>query len=112
MVSIEAAAELAQLSVIEEPVTPERIVSARQELERVYEAIVALPSLCRTVFIMRKFEDRPQKAIAAELHISENVVEKRMMRALRMILDNLKQARGEGETPRSDELERRERRDA
>jgi RNA polymerase sigma factor (sigma-70 family) len=112
VVSIEAAAELAQLSVIEEPVTPERIISARQELERVYEAIVALPSLCRTVFIMRKFEDRPQKAIAAELHISENVVEKRMMRALRMILDNLKQARGEGETPRSDELERRERRDA
>jgi hypothetical protein len=34
------------------------------------------------------------------------------MRALRMIVDNLKQARGESEVPRSDELERRERRDA
>jgi RNA polymerase sigma factor (sigma-70 family) len=112
VVSIEAAAELAQLSVIEEPVTPERIVSGRQELERVYEAIVALPSLCRTVFIMRKFEDQPQKAIAAALNISENVVEKRMMRALRMILDNLKQARGESENPHSAEPERRERRDA
>jgi RNA polymerase sigma factor (sigma-70 family) len=113
VVSIETAAELAQLSVIEEePVTPERIISARQELERVYEAIVALPCLCRTVFIMRTFEDRPQKVIAAELNISENVVEKRMMRALRMVVDSVKQARGESDIPQSGEIRRRARRGA
>jgi DNA-directed RNA polymerase specialized sigma24 family protein len=39
---------------------------------------------------MRKFDDMPQKAIAAQLRVSENTVEKRMVRALRMILEDLK----------------------
>jgi DNA-directed RNA polymerase specialized sigma24 family protein len=38
---------------------------------------------------MRKFDDMPQKAIAAELRISENTVEKRMARALRIIIEYL-----------------------
>jgi RNA polymerase sigma-70 factor (ECF subfamily) len=112
VVSIDAAAELAEMSVLEDEMTPERIISARQELERVYEAIVALPNLCRTVFVMRKFDDQPQKAIASELHVSENIVEKRMMRALQMLLENLKQARGEPGSPQGEEIKRRKRRDA
>ncbi len=112
VVSIDAAAELADLDAITEEITPERIISARQELERVYEAIVALPNLCRTVFVMRKFDDQPQKAIASELHVSENIVEKRMMRALQMLLENLKQAHGEPGSPQDEEIKRRKRRDA
>jgi RNA polymerase sigma factor (sigma-70 family) len=112
VVSIGAAADLADLDAVTEEITPERIISARQELERVYEAIVALPNLCRTVFVMRKFDDQPQKAIASELHVSENVVEKRMMRALQMLLENLKQAHGETGSPQDEEIRRRKRRDA
>ena len=112
VVSIDAAAELAEMSVFEDEMTPERIVSGRQELERVYEAIVALPISCRTVFVMRKFDDQPQKAIASELHVSENIVEKRMMRALQMLLENLKQARGEPGSPQGEDIKRRKRRDA
>jgi RNA polymerase sigma factor (sigma-70 family) len=112
VVSIDAAAELAEMSVLEDEMTPERIISGRQELERVYAAIVALPNSCRTVFVMRKFDDQPQKAIASELHVSENIVEKRMMRALQMLLENLKQARGEPGSPQGDEVKRRKRRDA
>src|SRR5579862_3157132 len=89
VISIEAVAEIAQLSVLDEGPTPERILSGRQELERVYRAIVALPGPCRAVFVMRKFDGKSQKAIAAELQISENIVEKRMSRALRMILEQL-----------------------
>jgi RNA polymerase sigma factor (sigma-70 family) len=90
LVSIEAMAEVGQSTVLEEGLTPERIVSGRQELERLYRAIARLPAACRSVFLMRKFDDMPQKAIAAQLRVSENTVEKRMVRALRMILEDLK----------------------
>jgi RNA polymerase sigma-70 factor (ECF subfamily) len=90
LVSIDAMAEVAQPAVLEEGFTPERILSGRQELERLYRAIARLPAACRSVFLMRKFDDVPQRAIAARLRISENTVEKRMVRALRMILEDLK----------------------
>jgi RNA polymerase sigma factor (sigma-70 family) len=89
VVSIEAMAETAQLYVSEEGITPERILSGRQELERLYLAISRLPGACRSVFLMRKFDDMSQKEIAAELRISENTVEKRMSRALLLILAQL-----------------------
>jgi RNA polymerase sigma factor (sigma-70 family) len=89
VVSIDAAAEISQLSMVDQDFSPERIVSGRQELERFYRAVIALPRPCRAVFIMRKFDDKPQKTIALELGISENVVEKRMSRALRMLLAQL-----------------------
>lgn len=89
VISIEALAEVAQISVLETGFTPERILSGRQELERLYRAVDSLPIPCRTVFVMRKFDDMPQKVIAAELRISENTVEKRMSRALRIIIEYL-----------------------
>jgi RNA polymerase sigma factor (sigma-70 family) len=89
VISVEAMAEVGQVSVLEADFTPERIVSGRQELERLYGAISSLPGACRTVFVMRKLHDMSQKAIAAELRISENAVEKRMTRALRMIMSYL-----------------------
>ncbi len=90
LVPIQAVAEVAELAVFEDGLTPERIFSGRQELERLCRAIHSLPAACRSVFIMRKFDDMPQKAIAAKLRVSENIVEKRMARALRMILEHLK----------------------
>jgi RNA polymerase sigma factor (sigma-70 family) len=89
VISIEALAGASQVAVLEADFTPERIVSGRQELERLYGAISSLPNACRTVFVMRKFQDMPQKVIAAELRISENAVEKRMTRAIRLIVEYL-----------------------
>jgi RNA polymerase sigma factor (sigma-70 family) len=89
VVSIRAVAEAAQLSASQEGMTPERIWSGLQALERLYQAIARLPGPCRSVFVMRKFDDKPQKAIAAELRISENTVERRMSRALLMVLEQL-----------------------
>jgi len=112
VISIEAVAEMAQLSVLDESPTPERILSGRQELERVFRAIVALPSACRVVFVMRKFDGKSQKAIAAELQISENIVEKRMSRALRMILEQLQASAKEVANASKFERVVKERRDA
>jgi len=89
VISIEALTEAAQLSILETSFTPERILSGRQELDRLYQAIASLPDPCRAVFVMRKFDDMPHKVIAAELRISENMVEKRMSRALRIIIEHM-----------------------
>ena len=97
VVSIEAVAEAAECFQSEEGITPERILSGRQELERLYAVIAGLPGPCRSVFVMRKFDDKPQKVIAAELRISENSVEKRMSRALRIIMEQLQTSAGEME---------------
>jgi RNA polymerase sigma-70 factor (ECF subfamily) len=97
VISIETMTETAQLFASEVAFTPERILSGRQELERLYDAIARLPGRCRTVFVMRKFDDMPQKAIAAELRISENTVEKLISRALRMIVEYLQQREQHGE---------------
>jgi len=113
VVSIKTAAEGTQFFVSKDGITPERILSGRQELEQLYQAISRLPGPCRSVFVMRKFDDKPQKAIAAELQISENTVERRMSRALRMIMEYLQENAGElNNGSRLDRIERKERRDA
>jgi len=89
VIPIGALTEIAELEVLESGFTPEQIVSSRQEVKRLHRAISALPSPCRTVFMMRKFDDMSQKAIAAQLGISENAVEKRMSRALRKLVQNM-----------------------
>jgi RNA polymerase sigma-70 factor (ECF subfamily) len=82
-----------KLSVSPEPqegLTPERILSGRQELESLYHAITRLPEPSRTIFILRKIDNLPQKVIAQRLRISENAVEKQIARGLRIILTQLK----------------------
>jgi len=74
----------------QEGLTPERILSGRQELESLYRAIVRLPEPSRTIFVMRKIDNLPQKVIAERLRVSENTVEKQIARGLRIILSHLK----------------------
>jgi len=51
------------------------LVSRRQELALLAEAIRKLPERCRQVFLLRKIQELPQKEIAARLGITENTVE-------------------------------------
>ena len=71
---------------LEEGFTPERILSGRQELDRLYRAITRLAEPARTIFIMRKIENLPQKVIAERLGVSEHTVENHVARGLRAIL--------------------------
>jgi RNA polymerase sigma factor (sigma-70 family) len=77
-----------------EGLTPERIVSGREELQRLYQAITQLPEPRRTIFIMRKINHVPQKVIAERLRISESVVENHIARGLRTILSHLSAEEG------------------
>lgn len=56
----------------------ERLAQARQALERLTQAIEALPERCREVFVMHKIHLIPQAQVAAHLGISIKTVEKHL----------------------------------
>jgi RNA polymerase sigma-70 factor (ECF subfamily) len=66
--------------------SPERIASARQELQRVQAAVSTLSERARRIFIMRRMEGLAQKEIAKRLGVTETVVENEASRSLRAIL--------------------------
>lgn len=61
---------------------PERIIAARQMMERLRCAIEALPPKCRRIFMRHKFEGLSHAEIALEYGITRNAVEKHLIRAL------------------------------
>ncbi len=62
----------------------------QNELEtRIYELIEQLPTECRKIFKLSRFEELKYKEIAAQLNISIKTVETQMSRALKFIRLNL-----------------------
>jgi RNA polymerase sigma factor (sigma-70 family) len=69
------------LDVAAEEPSAEDQLSDREELQRLAEAIAALPEPTRTIFRLRRIEQLPQRAIAAQLRMPESTVEKHVSRA-------------------------------
>lgn len=61
---------------------PETILDYQQRLAILQQAIAELPPRCRQVFSLHKFEGQSHAAIAAQLGISRNMVEKHVIKAL------------------------------
>lgn len=61
---------------------PERLLSGKQELNRVNAVLLALPERTRNVFILHQIEGQKYREIAAGLGISVSAVEKQMVRAI------------------------------
>jgi RNA polymerase sigma-70 factor (ECF subfamily) len=70
-------------NVIDEAPGTVEIVSRRQEIALLADAIESLPERCRAVFILRQFENLSQREIAARLGIAEHTVESQLTKALR-----------------------------
>lgn len=68
-------------------------VSKAQEVALLLEAIEALPSRCREIFILRKLQGLSQKEIAAQLGLSEQTVQVQIGRGARKCAEFLR-ARG------------------
>jgi RNA polymerase sigma-70 factor (ECF subfamily) len=68
---------------------PERILGAREDLTRVMAALLSLPELTRTIFLLHRLEGRKQREIALQLGISIKSVEKHMVRAGRHLICSL-----------------------
>ena len=89
VVSIDAVGDPDALNVLIDDLSPERRTDARQELQRLAEALDRLPDRCREVVWLRRVEELPQKEVALRMGISEKTVEKQMAKGIRLIADHL-----------------------
>jgi RNA polymerase sigma-70 factor (ECF subfamily) len=89
VVSIEYSQDLDTLDVSIDELSPERRLSARQELQRLTEAFDGLPAMTRAVIWLRRVEGLSQREAAQSLGIEEGALEGHMSRGLRSLADTL-----------------------
>jgi RNA polymerase sigma factor (sigma-70 family) len=92
VVSIETIADIDSLNIADEDVGVERRISGREEIERVQHMLAKLPPKCREAFELRKFAELSQKEIARRMQLSESTVEKHLVKALRLLMSEIKAA--------------------
>lgn len=79
VVAIDAVGDIEGLDILVEEVSPERRLSAHEELRRLAQAIDLLPPKCREVVWLRRVAELSQKEVAQKLGIGEKSVEKHVM---------------------------------
>jgi RNA polymerase sigma factor (sigma-70 family) len=89
IVPIELLGEIDSLNLISDEPGPDRQVGARQELARLRLIVAALPTQCRRVFELRKFEGLSHRDVAQKMGLSEKTVENHLTRALARIGESL-----------------------
>jgi len=89
VVSIESVEDLDALNVSIDELSPERRMSALQELRHLSQAFDQLPAKCRGVVWLRKVEGLSQREVAQRLNIVEATVEKHMARGIRFLARSL-----------------------
>ncbi|MDB5436198.1 MAG: polymerase sigma factor [Phenylobacterium sp.] len=87
VVSIDHVADLESSFVVVDAVTPDRHLTARDELRRVQAGLDRLPPRCREVVVLRKIEGLSTKAVAARLNIGVDAVEQQMVHGMRALVD-------------------------
>lgn len=89
VVSIESILEIEDTDIAMDEPTPERVVAARRELERVQRFIEELPDRCREIFELRKVDGLSQREVAERLGVTESVVENNVGRGMKLILQSI-----------------------
>jgi RNA polymerase sigma factor (sigma-70 family) len=85
IVSIQASGEKEYLNVLVDEVSPERRVSASQELERLARAFDRLSPHCREVIWLRRVKDLSQKEVAHRMGLAEKTIEKHLREGARLL---------------------------
>jgi RNA polymerase sigma-70 factor (ECF subfamily) len=85
-----ASAEAAALATPQENADVAELVSVRQEIALLLEAIDRLPGRCREIFILRKIEGMSLREIAARLRISEQTVQVQIARGAKRCVQHLR----------------------
>jgi RNA polymerase sigma-70 factor (ECF subfamily) len=83
VVPMDSIAEIADLPVYDNGLTPDEAATLNQELELLTDAIQTLPERCRQVLTLRKIYGLSQKEIADRLGISEHTVEAQIGNGMR-----------------------------
>ncbi|MBY8821087.1 RNA polymerase sigma factor [Sphingomonas colocasiae] len=81
----------AEFDAADDAVNLEQAFDARCSLERVVEALNAMPATRRRIFQLSRFNDMPHKVLAAEVGLSVSAIEKNLRAAVAV----LRQARDE-----------------
>jgi RNA polymerase sigma factor (sigma-70 family) len=97
IISIDYTQDLDSLNVLIDELSPERRLSARQELRRLSEALDRLPDPCRTAIWLKRVEGLTQREIADRLRISEGSLEGYLTRGVRALTKAVFGSRGESE---------------
>lgn len=61
---------------------PDFVLDQQQQILALSNAIESLPARCKEAFILFKFDNLPQSEIAIQMGISQNMVEKHIIRAM------------------------------
>jgi RNA polymerase sigma-70 factor (ECF subfamily) len=85
VVSIEAIGDPDALNVLIDEASPERRLSAWQELQRLTSALNSLPPRCREVVWLRKVDELSSKEVADELGVSVRTVEGQILKGMRLL---------------------------
>lgn len=85
-VSITPVPHIEELAGTSDAPSPEAVVSDRECLRNVEEALKRLPQRVHDVFRLRRIEGLSQREVAERLGISENIVEKSMVQGLQMLV--------------------------
>lgn len=89
IVTIRSVGDFAELNVLTDEVTPERHLTAGQELDLLARAFRRLPPREREVIWLRRVDELPQKEVASRLGISEKTVETHLRRAVQTVANSL-----------------------
>jgi RNA polymerase sigma-70 factor (ECF subfamily) len=93
VVSIRGVPNLDVLGVVANEASPEQLLSDRDELHQLAQAIAGLPPRTREVFTLRRVEGLHQREVAGRLRISEGAVEKHMAKAIRVLAFHFERGR-------------------
>ena len=85
VVAIDAVGDIDALNVLIDDISPERCLSAHQELRHLGNVFDRLPPRCREVVWLRRVEELSQKEVAERMGITEKTVEKQIAKGMRLI---------------------------
>ncbi|HET9444869.1 MAG TPA: sigma-70 family RNA polymerase sigma factor [Steroidobacteraceae bacterium] len=85
VVRIEAVGDPDVLNVIADELTPERKLSAWQELKRVGRAFNELPPRCRQIVWLKKVDELSMREVADALGLSVRTVENQVLKGMRLL---------------------------
>lgn len=87
VVQIDYVADLETSVAVVDNDTPERQLSAREELRRVQAGLERLPPRCRQVVVLRKIEGLSTREAAERLHVGIDTIERQMVHGMRALVD-------------------------
>ena len=87
IIMFESVLDLEASTVPFDPITPERIHSAREEIRRLYAALDRLPPRSREVVLLRKIEGLSQREVAERLGLNVGTVEQYLVHGMRALVD-------------------------